>query len=137
MRNLALILALLVVPADGAAPVPATPRPKKRAELEAEEKPASIPTNNSSANQAERYRVSFALLGTWEAAGQRLTIQSGGAYTLSGTETDAGFVRANLGAIHRRSARRRQWVEGTFLFRSIDAVEIRGVFGPTEWRRVR
>lgn len=122
--------------ADDNARKPATPPPKKKGELEADEPPEKLPPDRSSSSE-EIYAVTFPLLGTWEAGGRRLFIKQGGAYTLTGAETDAGFVRANLGRLQRRSNRQRQWIDGSYKFRSIDLIETDGAFGKVEWRRVR
>jgi hypothetical protein len=117
---------------------PATPPPKKkRGELEAEEQPALIPPSRDTAPKEESYNIPMPLIGQWEAAGRRLSILPTGAYALTGAETDAGFVRAGLGLVWRKSNRTQKWVEGRYHFRDIGAVEIEGIFGTGAWRRVR
>jgi hypothetical protein len=117
---------------------PATPPPKKkRGELEAEEQPAPIPPSRDSAPKEESYNIPMPLIGQWEAAGRRLVILASGAYALTGAETDAGFVRAGLGLVWRKSNRTQKWVEGRYLFRDISVLEIEGIFGTGEWRRVK
>lgn len=118
--------------------VATTPPPKKkRAELEADEEPAQIPMIEREPNKQESYNVTMPLVGIWEAAGKRLLIKDGGAYTLMGAERDEGFVQASLGLLWRKSNGTKRWVEGRYKFRSIEVVEIEAAFGPGEWRRVK
>lgn len=125
--------------ADDARPAAAaTPPPKKkRGELEAEEEPAPVPPSRDTSQRDESYNVALQLIGTWESAGRTLTIQQTGAYTLAGAESDAGFLRASLGLVWRKPNRTQRWMEGRYTFRSIGTVEIEGIFGTGEWKRVR
>jgi hypothetical protein len=142
---LRLLLCALFLGADGFAadskPVrgaPATPPPKKkRGELEAEEQPVPLPPSRDTTRREESYNVPMHLIGQWEAAGRRLNIQATGAYALTGTESDTGFVRAGLGLVWRKSNRTQKWVEARYHFRDMGAVEIEGIFGAGEWKRVR
>ena len=133
--TLAFVVAASVLAQPRPSPTPGAKRKKAEQEAEKEEKPAE---ETKSVPGKPNYYVMSPLLGTWETRdGRRLVIQQGGAYTLSGTESDSGALIAKVGMISRRSPTSGdRWVDGTFTFRTLSELVMEGAF-PGEWHRVK
>lgn len=124
------------------AAVKGAPQKRKRAEEEARKEENEVPPPEEKAGDARPNFYVFApLLGTWETrsgGGKRLVIEPGGAFRVSGAETDSGVTIARFGQMPRKSPKTGgRWLEGTFKLHSLSKLETGGAFGRHVWQRVK